>query len=314
MGGSIPQLPLEGQIVWQGGLEQGALLLGCQLLSDACGDGVNAHAAFAGGSGGVAQSAAFSNISEDVANAQTVGFKRVDTSFVDFLAYSTPTQNEAGGVLALPQYRNNLQGTISQTSGPLNMAIAGSGFFTVSERIGSANGAPVFASQAFYTRAGDFQADAQGYMINTAGYYLNGWLVNPTTNTLDKTVMAPIQVGQDSIYNPVQTSAIDLSANLPATPAAGTATTANPLSSSVNVYDALGVQRTIDLKWSQQSTNVWTVEVDAPSLTPSSLGTAQVTFGQTAGTGVPAGTTNANQALMSSSPRPASALVGTSGI
>ena len=42
------------------GTNQGALLLGCQPLSDACGDGANAHAAFAGGSGGVAQSAAFS--------------------------------------------------------------------------------------------------------------------------------------------------------------------------------------------------------------------------------------------------------------
>ena len=87
-------------------------------------------------SGLTAQSAAFGNISEDVANSQTVGFKRVDTSFIDYLTTSTATNNEPGAVVAQPEYVNNVQGAITQTDNPLGMAIAGQGFFAVSQPIG----------------------------------------------------------------------------------------------------------------------------------------------------------------------------------
>ncbi|MFL5251329.1 MAG: flagellar basal body protein [Rhodopila sp.] len=58
-----------------------------------------------------AQSAAFGNISDNVANSQTTGFKRVDTSFVDYLTTSTAKENEPGAVVAQPDYVNNVQGT-----------------------------------------------------------------------------------------------------------------------------------------------------------------------------------------------------------
>src|ERR1700709_2562446 len=63
-------------------------------------------------SGLSSQSTSFGNISEDVANSQTVGFKRVDTSFVDYLTTSTATNNEPGAVVAHPSYVNNIQGAI----------------------------------------------------------------------------------------------------------------------------------------------------------------------------------------------------------
>jgi predicted O-linked N-acetylglucosamine transferase (SPINDLY family) len=53
-------------------------------------------------SGLTAQSNAFSNISDNVANSQTVGYKRVDTSFIDYLTTSSRTQNDSGAVVALP--------------------------------------------------------------------------------------------------------------------------------------------------------------------------------------------------------------------
>ena len=52
-------------------------------------------------SGLTAQSTSFGNISEDVANSQTVGFKRVDTSFTDYLTTSTATSNVVLGPLSL---------------------------------------------------------------------------------------------------------------------------------------------------------------------------------------------------------------------
>jgi flagellar hook protein FlgE len=242
-------------------------------------------------SGLTAQSSAFGNISEDVANSQTTGFKRVDTSFIDYLTTSTATQNEPGAVVARPDYVNNVQGSITQTDNPLGMAIAGQGFFAVSQATGQVNGAPTFNPQQFYTRAGDFTMNATGYLVNSAGQYLNGWTVNPSTNAVDQNALAPIQVNQ-STYNPVATTEVTLSANLPATPTAGTATAASPLSSQITVYDSLGTAHTVDLNWTQNAANDWTVQVTVPDSTTGTTdaGAADVQFGSLSGNAVPEGT------------------------
>ena len=240
-------------------------------------------------SGLSAQSTSFSNISENVANAQTVGYKEVNTSFVDYLTTSKNQVNEPGAVVARPDYTNHVQGTVNQTTSPLNMAIAGQGFFAVSQALSTANSVTTFSPQQYYTRAGDFQVNASGYLVNSAGMYLNGWQVNQTTGVANQNALSPIQVSQNA-FNPVATSSVQLSANLPATPATGTATAASPISSQINVYDALGNQQTLNLSWVQNSQNNWTVSINAPALTPSTLGTAQVTFGSASGNPVPAGT------------------------
>ena len=78
-------------------------------------------------SGLTAQSTAFSNISENVANAQTVGYKQVETSFFDYPTTSHNTVNEPGAVAALPGYANRVQGTVTPTHIPRNIAIGGQG-------------------------------------------------------------------------------------------------------------------------------------------------------------------------------------------
>ena len=103
-------------------------------------------------SGLTAQSSAFSNISDNVANSQSVGFKRVDTSFIDYLTTSTAAQNDSGAVVARPDYVNNVQGTITQTDDPLGLAIAGQGFFAVSQQSGQVGSAPTFNAQQVPTR------------------------------------------------------------------------------------------------------------------------------------------------------------------
>ncbi len=55
-----------------------------------------------------AQSAAFTNISDNVANSQTVGFKGVDTNFIDYLTTSTAKTNLSGSVDTTPEYLNNV--------------------------------------------------------------------------------------------------------------------------------------------------------------------------------------------------------------
>jgi len=167
-------------------------------------------------SGLSAQSAAFGNIGDNVANSQTIGFKRVDTSFEDYLTSSTSTSNQSGSVVARPDYANSVQGSVTLTDKPLDLAIAGQGFFTVSCELSSANGTGTFAPQQQYTRAGDFTLDRDGYLVNSAGGVLNGWLPN-AKGVLDTSKMAPIQVGQ-AAFSPVATTQATLVANLPATP------------------------------------------------------------------------------------------------
>ena len=241
-------------------------------------------------SGLTSQSNAFGDISDNVANSQTVGFKRVDTSFVDFLTTSTATRNDPGAVVARPDYLNGVQGTITQTDSPLNLAIAGQGFFAVTQQTGQSNGAPVFNPQQFYSRAGDFSLNSQGYLVNSSGQFLNGWPANPVSGVINQNALAPIQIAQTAL-NPVATSTVDLSANLPATPAAGTATAASPISSNITVYDALGTAHTVSLGWSLNAANDWTVTVTAPDAATPAVGTADVQFGpQTSGNPVSAGT------------------------
>ena len=225
-------------------------------------------------SGLTAQSAAFGNISDNVANSQTIGFKRADTAFIDFLTTSTASVNEPGAVVARPDYANNVQGSITQTDNSLALAIAGNGFFAVSRPNGSVGGLPTFSQQQLYTRAGDFNMDANGYLVNSAGNYLDGWLIDPVTLQLNQAVVAPIQV-QQGVFNPIATSLETLSANLPATPAVG-----STISTQLQIYDTLGSLHTVTLDWTQNALNDWTVTITSPDdIALAARGTADVQFG-----------------------------------
>ena len=203
------------------------------------------------------QSVAFGNIGDNIANSQTTGFKQVDTSFLDLLTTSSATQNAPGAVVALPQYANTVQGTITQSSNPLALAITGPGFFQVSQASGGTSGAPVFDAQSYYTRAGDFQLDKNGYLVNSAGDYLNGWLAQ-ANGTLDTTRMAPIQISQ-ATDQPIATTTATLSANLPPAGNSG----GGAITSNVSVYDAQGQshQLTLDFTSAGANSNTWTLTV-----------------------------------------------------
>lgn len=233
-----------------------------------------------------AQSVAFGNISDNVANSQTIGFKRIDTSFINFLTSSTATANSPGSVQARPDYRNSVQGTIAQSQNPLAMGIVGQGFFAVSRAEAVGGDTVTFSPQRFFSRAGDFQMDRDGYLVNSAGDYLNGWTVDPATTVVDRSAVAPIQVTQ-TVYNPLPTSTVTLSANLPATP-----TTGAPVSAQINVYDALGNDHVVTLDWTRTAANDWTVAVNVPNdVNNPARGDARVAFGPTAsGNPVPQGT------------------------
>jgi flagellar hook protein FlgE len=237
-------------------------------------------------SGLTAQSAAFTNISDNVANSQTVGFKGTDTAFIDYLTTSNATENDSGTVIARPSYSNNVQGAITASSDPTALAISGQGFFAVQQATNvSASGPTQFAPTQFYTRAGDFSLNNKGYLVNSAGDYLQGWAVDPTSGIANTTSLQTIQVN-DSQFSPVATSNVALSANLPATPSPTTTT-----ASQIQVYDALGTQHTLDINWVQNSASDWTATISSPdNASGTVIGSAEIQFGATSGNTVPEGT------------------------
>ncbi|MBW8270442.1 flagellar hook protein FlgE [Caldovatus aquaticus] len=233
-------------------------------------------------SGLTAQARALGHIADNVANSQTIGFKRTDTNFVDLLTDSSDVLHRPGSVIARPDYTNTVQGPIEQSENPLALAIAGQGFFSVAMARGEANGQTVFDERQFYTRAGDFQLNRDGYLVNGSGYYLQGWSVDTAGNP-DRTALVPIRVSE-LVYNPVPTSRIEMSANLPADPGA------MPLQSQLQVYDSLGRLETVTLSWTRTAANTWTLSVDAPGAAPAALGTVEVRFGAAATAPVADGT------------------------
>src|ERR1700759_5511247 len=77
-----------------------------------------------------AQSFALQNISGNIANAQTTGYKGIETSFVDLIPASTnPSRQGAGGITAFAQQTITTHGPIAPTTVGTNMAITGDGFF-----------------------------------------------------------------------------------------------------------------------------------------------------------------------------------------
>ena len=83
------------------------------------------------------------------------------------------------------------------------MAIAGQGILRGFPANGTASGTTIFNAQQFYSRAGDFSMNASGYLVNSAGQYLNGWSVNSATGITNQNALVPIQVNQTT-YKPVR--------------------------------------------------------------------------------------------------------------
>lgn len=246
-------------------------------------------------SGLTAQARALGHVSDNVANSQTVGFKRTDTNFTSWLTRSTARLHLPGSVEARPDYTNTVQGTIEQTENPLALAIAGQGFFSVAQARGGQGGDVLFDERQFFTRAGDFATDRDGYMVNGAGYYLEGWrmMVNGEP---DRTSLAPIRISE-LVYNPQQTTRIDLAANLPANVApvavipgaAPWAPAEPPVSSVLQIFDTLGNQRQVTLDWWRLDTDTWRLRITPAddTLNPAAGRFVDVNFGGQIAAGPP---------------------------
>jgi flagellar hook protein FlgE len=173
------------------------------------------------------QSFALQNISGNIANSQTIAYKSIGTSFVDLIPDSPPGRQIAGGVIANSVSTNDVQGAIQNSSVSTYMAINGAGFFAVKQPSSTNGGGPQFNTSDVYTRRGDFQMDQYGYLVNGAGYYLEGIPIDPKTGNPVGNAVAPLQFS-NAFLPATATTTITYGANLPTYPKTTFANTAFP--------------------------------------------------------------------------------------
>ncbi|WP_424627367.1 flagellar hook-basal body complex protein [Bradyrhizobium sp. SYSU BS000235] len=160
-----------------------------------------------------AQSYALENISGNIANSQTTAFKRIDTSFMDMIPDTGNSNQVAGSVVANSRSTNTVRGDVQDASVATYMAINGDGFFAVQKPSSFSDNNPQFAGVESYTRRGDFTLDKNGYLVNGAGYYLEGIPIDSTTGNVTGSTPQVLKFGGD--FLPAQpTTSVTYRANL----------------------------------------------------------------------------------------------------
>ncbi|MBB3892271.1 flagellar hook protein FlgE [Phenylobacterium haematophilum] len=152
-------------------------------------------AMLSGVSGLITNSSALAAISDNIANVNTTAYKRNQVNFANVVtAQAVKGRYSAGGVQAVTRQFISQQGLIQSATSPTDLGISGDGFFVVATKGGSltANDERVF------TRSGSFSVDADGYLVNDAKLYLQGWPVQDdgtfNTNPSDLNMMQSINV------------------------------------------------------------------------------------------------------------------------
>jgi flagellar hook protein FlgE len=216
---------------------------------------------FSGISGLMANSYSISVVGNNISNVNTIGYKAARASFEDALyesIFGTAGTSQIGRGTALSSVDTLFaQGSFESTSEPTDLAIGGKGFFVVRP---SEDG----NDQLFYTRAGQFRFDKDGYMINPAGYRLQG-RVWDTAN--DQPVGPPagvdIQVKQQDA-DPEPSTFIGMALNLSSTAANTAYDPALPrdrqtpsYTSSINVFDLRGGDHTVDVEFYHTGDDTW---------------------------------------------------------
>ncbi len=235
---------------------------------------------YSGVSGLNANANAMSVLGDNLANANTVGFKSSRTIFGDLLSSQVSGSggiSQVGRGVGLSTVDTIFsQGTFENTETNTDLAVEGAGFFIVSDpSTGNANNN--------YTRAGAFRFNAEGYLINPEGYNVMGYQLDDNGNTVGDLV--PIWANTQSFTPAGPTSSIILNTNLdsdsPAIPGGFVATdptNSSNYATSIQVFDSLGathLMTTYFTKTSDQNWE-WNTVVDGGEVTGGTAGTLEV--------------------------------------
>lgn len=241
-------------------------------------------AMLAGVSGLIANSSALAAISDNIANVNTVAYKRNQVNFANVVtAQAVQGRYSAGGVQGVTHTYVSQQGLIQSAASTTDLAISGDGFFVVTQK-----GAGLVPSDPReFTRSGQFNVDAAGYLVNNSGLYLQGWPASPNgTFTIDPSDLTKLNsINVKNLGAAVQPSGnVGISANLDETQvispgeatylattnksmadfAAGAPTGTKPdFTIDMNITDSVGASRKMELALLKSSVNPneWHAEI-----------------------------------------------------
>ena len=225
----------------------------------ACISGLNANAT------------AMTVIGDNIANVNTTAFKSNRASFANVLSQAIGGGgNDIGrGVEFWGTTPIWSQGSFENTSAPMDMAINGRGFFTVTDSTGA----------DYYTRAGEFTFDRDGRLVNPDDLQLQGYSVMSVNGdgSLNLGPLNAIQIPTQSTTPPLATTEFTVDVNLNSG-----ATVGDVYSTSITAYDSLGNDIPLTIDFIKTGNNAWTWQAG------STMASAVVPAGPTAITFDPA--------------------------
>jgi flagellar hook protein FlgE len=201
-----------------------------------------------GVSGMNAQANRLSTVADNIANANTTGYKKASTQFSSLILPTTGGAYNSGGVTTDVRYSISSQGTFTYTTSSTDLAINGKGFFIVNGSDG----------QEYLTRAGAFTPMDDGSLQNSAGFKLMGY---EYSSTEDPTIVVNGFDGLQEInlssgeLNAKGSTEGALDVNLPSNAEIG-----YEKKTSLKAYDSQGNSRLIEFNYIKVGDNDWTVE------------------------------------------------------
>jgi len=231
-------------------------------------------------------------ISDNIANSQTVGYKRADAEFADLVLQQQSGAYSAGGVRALTFRDAGAQGALITTSNSTDISISGRGMLPVTDVAGafSASG----DRELLLTATGSFFTDENGLLRTQSGLFLLGWPADSSGDVGSPVrdsgaSLEPVRVNLNQ-FSASPTSEIRLGLNLPASDTVAGASGA-PYTLPIEYFDNLGRTQTLSLSFTPTvpatgASNAWTVSITdnaGDPLTP--IASFGVTFDTTAAAG-----------------------------
>lgn len=241
----------------------------------------------AGVSGLNANAQRLSSISDNIANASTFGYKRVETDFASLANPSARGKYSAGGVRGTTTRMIDQQASFVTTDNPTDLAVRGRGFLPVTPLQGAQvnNG----NSQMLLTTTGSFRTNEDGYLVTPSDMVLMGWPANPdgTIPTFPRDTargLEPIKINS-SQFTSDPTTAVTLAVNLPATESLSTAS-GDPRHLSVEYYGNLGQSENLDIQFvptipASGASNEWTMIITDSSSGGAVVGEYTLVFDDT---------------------------------
>lgn len=198
-------------------------------------------------------------VSNNIANMATVGFKDSNVAFADVIGENlsgASSGSEVGHGVSVNSIRSQFtQGSFETTGNGLDMALDGDGFFLLRSPAGA----------EFYTRAGLFSVNKDGFIANPDGLFLQGYQADPTGNLLTGQV-SNLNVASTT-FPPQATTTMNLVANIdsrvniPAAFDVTNPTNTSNFSTSMTVFDSLGNGHLVTVYFRKSATagtgNTW---------------------------------------------------------